>query len=316
MSKKSTQQTEQDDTELQDQVGVDESSTDGGADDAGDDAKDQEDEGSDDEGKSTEAANDDAPGEDDELVITIGDETPVEEDPTERTPLVTKLRQIDRQKTKELRAKDAEIAELRRQVQGGVKPVTAETLGEKPTLAACEYDEAVYEEKLSAWHETKRKIDDAKRQQEQAQQKEQERWAAKVTEHQQKAKALKVRDFDDVEAIVEEHLSPLQRAIIVDCAKDSAALQYALGKNPAKLKELAEIENPAQFTWAVSQLEPKLKITTRKAAPAPERQIRGSSPGAGGLGGELDKLRAEAEKTGDYTKVTAFKRKQAEAKRA
>ena len=53
----------------------------------------------------------------------------------------------------------------------------------------------------------------------------------------------------------------------------------------------------------------QLKITSKKA-PAPEQRINATK--AGGMGGNtdeaLERLRAKADKTGDYTEVTAYKR--------
>jgi len=52
-----------------------------------------------------------------------------------------------------------------------------------------------------------------------------------------------------------------------------------------------------------------LKVTNRKPATAPEKVLTGTGSTSGSVDSTLDKLRAEAEKTGDYTKVTAYKRK-------
>jgi len=107
---------------------------------------------------------------------------------------------------------------------------------------------------------------------------------------------------------VDDALSVVQRGILVDCAKDPAALKYALGKNPAKLKELAAIDNPAHYTWALSQLETKLKVEPRRTAPPPERVVRGSGSLSGTTDKTLESLMAEADKTGDRSKVAKYLR--------
>ena len=64
-----------------------------------------------------------------------------------------------------------------------------------------------------------------------------------------------------------------------------------------------------KFAFAVAKLETQLKVTNRKAAAAPERTI---STGGGRISGSvdstLDRLREEALKTGDMSKVMAYKR--------
>jgi len=83
-----------------------------------------------------------------------------------------------------------------------------------------------------------------------------------------------------------------------------------LGKNPKKLEELSKITDPVDFAFKVAKLESQLKVTDRKA-PKPEKRV--SSNKSGGISGNsdktLDRLRDEAAKSGDYTKVTAYKRK-------
>jgi hypothetical protein len=64
-----------------------------------------------------------------------------------------------------------------------------------------------------------------------------------------------------------------------------------------------------KFAFAVSKLESQLKVTNRKPATTPEKVLTGTGSTSGSVDSTLDKLRAEAEKTGDYTKVTAYKRK-------
>ena len=82
---------------------------------------------------------------------------------------------------------------------------------------------------------------------------------------------------------------------------------YALGKNVKKAQALAAIEDPIEFAFAISDLEKDLKVTKRKTAPAPEKTVRGNAAVSGTVNSQLERLRAEAEKTGNYTKVAAYK---------
>jgi hypothetical protein len=51
----------------------------------------------------------------------------------------------------------------------------------------------------------------------------------------------------------------------------------------------------------------KLKTSSRKAAAAPEKRVSGAASSAGS-NATLEKLRAEAERTGDFTKVMQYRR--------
>ena len=75
------------------------------------------------------------------------------------------------------------------------------------------------------------------------------------------------------------------------------------------MKELAGIQDPVKFAFAVAKLEAQLKVTPkRKPTTKVEKMIKGSGSLAGTTDKKLDRLRAEAEKTGDLSKVHAYKR--------
>ena len=102
---------------------------------------------------------------------------------------------------------------------------------------------------------------------------------------------------------------------MVQGAKNPALVVYAIGKNPAKAKELAAITDPVKFAFAVANLEAQLKVTPRKSKPEPERVPGGASrPLSGTVDSHLERLYDEARRTGDYTKVTDYKRKIAQKK--
>lgn len=248
-------------------------------------------------------ADDDA----DEVVITLGDEPPPEPEADDAARAPGWLRDL----RKANREKDRRIRELEQRLNANAPAPAAQTIGTRPTLADCGYDEDKHAEEVAAWVKRKHDIE-AQQAKAQADAEAQNRAYLDALAAHDKAKTeLKVPDFEDAEAAVEEKFSTVQRAIIVKAARGkSAALTYAIGKNPAELQRLAAITDPVDFTWAVAQLETKLKVTPRKGAPVPERTIRGAVPGSTAARTQLDQLRAEAEKTGDYTKVTAFKRAQ------
>jgi hypothetical protein len=123
-------------------------------------------------------------------------------------------------------------------------------------------------------------------------------------------KALKVKDFQDAEDEVAAQFSEVQQAIVIAGAANPGALVYALGKNPKKLQELASIKDPVKFAVAVGKLETEVKVTKRTSTkPAPETPLRSTSSAAASTA-TLERLEAEAAKTGDRSKVVAYKRQQ------
>lgn len=247
----------------------------------------------------------DPPADEEEVVITLGeDPPPSEEDENQRAPeWVRELRKTNREK-------DRRIRELEAQLKAPQAAETAADPGTKPTLDSCGYDEAKFEAELSAWHERKRKAEEQQTEQRRKAEAEQAAWQATLDAYGKEKSALKVKDFEDAEDVVKEHLSTTQQGVILHGAEKRAQLVYALGKSPSKLKELAAIADPVKFAFAIAKLETQLKVTPKKSAPLPERQLHGSSPGGAAVENQLERLRAEAAKTGDFSKVHAFKRQQ------
>lgn len=259
-------------------------------------------------GETPSAQQDDAATEDDEeVVITLGDEIPPATDDdasAPASPLVKKLREEIRERNKRLRELETEKAERERQQQPGAVKV-----GDKPTLEGCEFDTERFETELTAWHERKRAADDQAAKQRKEQEDAQAAWQGRLTAYNTAKAGLKVADFEDAEAVVLDTLNQTQQGIIVSGADSPEKLVYALGKNPAKLKELAAIKDPVKYAFAVAKLETQLKVTPRKSPPPAEKPVRGSAA-ATGMDSTLARLEAEAEKTGDRSKVIAYKRQQ------
>lgn len=245
----------------------------------------------------------------DGVVISIAGEPPAPEDDEEvRAPeWVRDLRKNYREEKR--RAKDLEqkLARFETQAPG------AATLGPKPTLEKADYDTDRYEKELANWYDKKRQHDDREvsvRSEQQAVQKE---WERKLEGYQSAKAGLKVRDFEFAEDVVQDNLSVMQQGMIVQGADNAALVVYALGKNPKKAKELASITDPVKFAFAVAKLETQLKISNRKAQVSPERKISGTGRPSGAVDSTLDRLRADAEKTGDYSKVFQYKKQKQKA---
>lgn len=253
---------------------------------------------------------DDEPGEGseadgDEVVVTIGAEAPPEPaEEAERAP------QWVRDLRKRQRELEAENRELRRKQQQAPAVAVAAVVdpGPKPTLQGCDYDEEKFETALSSWHERKRAADVEREAREKAKRDEETAWNATVETYNTRKRALKVKDFDDAEAEVLARLSQAQQGIILHGTGGQAeVIVYALGKNPKRLQELAAITDPVKFAFSVADLKGQLKVTTRKP-PAPARALNGGAPSSPtGSDKQLERLRADAEKTGNYTQVIAYK---------
>jgi hypothetical protein len=247
-----------------------------------------------------EAAPDEEPA--DEVTVSIGDEAPPP-DETERAPeWVRELRKQHRELQKKVRDYEA-----REQIAPAApKPV----VGPKPKLEDHDYDTDKYETALESWYRSKEQADKAERESQRQAEEAQKAWQAKLDGY-GKAKAdLKVRDFDDAEHTVYQALNVTQQGILLDALDNPALMVVALGKNPKELARLAAIQKPTQFLRELSRIEDtKLKVTPRTKPPAPERSLpAGTAPVSGGSDTTLERLREEAARTGDMTKVVAYKR--------
>lgn len=247
-------------------------------------------------------------GDDDEVVVSIGEEAPPPEETTRAPEWVRELRKADREKAR--RIKELE-AKLNAAAATETKPVA---LGAKPKLEDHDYDTEKFEAALADWYERKRVADQQVEQQRQAEKAQHDAWQARLESYGKARAELKVRDFEDAEAVAQEVLDVTQQGIVVQGADNPALVIYALGKNPKKAKEISSIKDPVKFAFAVAKLEKELKVTNRKAAPPPERTIQGTGRVSGAVDSTLERLRAEAEKTGNYTKVLQYKRQKQAAK--
>jgi hypothetical protein len=240
-----------------------------------------------------------------ELVVSIGEEAPPPEDETQSAPgWVKDLRRQYREEKRRVRELERRLSQ-----QTAQAPAQAQvTMPKKPTLADVDYDTERFEREVDAWHEKKRAYEAqiaAKNAEEQSYQ---QAWQAKLNAYETAKTSLKARDYDEAEEIVKETLSVTQQGMILAGAENPALLVYALGRNPNKARELAALSDPVQFAFAVARLETQLKIQTRKPSVKPEATISGNAPKSGAIDNTLDRLRAEADRTGDYSKVMAYKR--------
>ena len=256
----------------------------------------------------TEAEADEADEDEGFVAVTIGGEAPPPEDEeAERAP--EWVRDLRKQYREEKR-RNKELQDQLARTSGAAK--VAE-LGEKPTLEKADYDTERYETELAAWYERKRRHDEVEATRRAEADAVEREWKQKLEGYQHAKATLKVRDYDEAEDVVQDAFTVTQQGMILQGAENPALLVYALGKNPKRAKELASIKDPVKFAFAVARLETQLKVTKRKATSKPEPKVSGTGRISGAVDSTLERLRADAERTGDYSKVFQYKKQKRSA---
>lgn len=236
-----------------------------------------------------------ATGDDEEDLIGFGDDgaAPAQEDTT------STLRHL----RDELRRAQRENADLRKAT---VKPKVE--LGARPTLADVDYDEDRFEAALDDWKSRKTQIEREEQESQERVRKAGEEWAGRVQTYQAGKTQLRVADFDVAETTVFAAL-PEQHQALLMMANNPAALVYALSKSPSKLDELSKLDL-TRAAMMVGKLEDKVTVTKKKPSAQLDQPLRGNtSVSANGGDRELARLEKEADRTGDRTKLIAYRAK-------
>ena len=242
-----------------------------------------------------------------EVIVTIGEESPPQEEEQAQAPeWVRELRKNYRELQREKR-------ELEEKLKGTTTEVKTSVLGPKPKLDEHDYDTDKYEDALANWYERKREVSEQEAKAQAEAEAANNAWQSKLANYNKAKTELKVKDFDEAEHVVLETLSATQQGIIIKAAKNPAVVVAALGKNPAEAKRLAAITDPIEYTYALAELESKLKVSDRKAPPPETSVVRGTGSSST-VDSTLERLRTEAAKTGDYTRVTQYKMQKRQAK--
>jgi hypothetical protein len=242
-----------------------------------------------------------------EVQVTIGaSPAPEEEAEHEKAPdWLKQLRRQQRETAKENRELKAQLAKVQQ-----AQPVDVTQPKPAPQLRDFEWDEDKHREAVAKWAEEEAVRKQAVKQREQQQAQAVNAIYADFTT---KAAELstKVKDFEPARELVADILDMHQQNALLRAADNSAVLTYALGKNPSKARALAEIKDPVKFIAALVKLEQEVKITPRKPASTPDQPVRGANGSPSTTNGEkeLARLEAEAERTGDRSKVIAYKRR-------
>lgn len=240
-------------------------------------------------------------GEDEgELVVSIGEEAPPQQEESRAPAWVRELRKQNRELAKAKKELEAKLQERDAPKQTELPP--------KPTLEGCDYDAEAFERKLADWYEAKRNHDAQQAEQQKAVERQKVHAEQRMTAYQEAKASIPADDMDEAEHTVANMLNPVQQQILIHGADNAAMLIYALGKHPEKAKQLAAIEDLAEFAFKAAKIEAELKVTKRKPNATPEKPITGTSGGiSGSVDNQLERLREEAMRTGDFSKVHAYK---------
>lgn len=251
----------------------------------------------------------DTPEDEEELVVTFGEEAPPQnqDESFNGQPAPQWVKDLRKSK-KEL---EREVRELKAQSQVKSEPVSEElTLPEMPKIddQDIDYDQDIFAQRMQDWVSQRDKYQEQKATKLAEHENQQKAWQGVLNSYEQKKAELKVKNFDEAEFEITGKLDQTQQAVILQGMDNPALVVYALGSNNAKLDELSKIKDPIKFAVAVAKLETQLKTVKRKAATAPEKKISSTGSLSGTHDSTLERLRQEAEKTGDYSKVSAYKR--------
>lgn len=190
-----------------------------------------------------------------------------------------------------------ENRELKKQLKQTPQQPQVAPLREKPTITDHDFDSEAYASDLEQWLNEKVQYDAQKAKDEAID----NRYVASVDKMRKIA-----ADYDEVEDTVVATLSPEKQALLKLGVEDTAKLVYALGKSPNKLAELEQLD-PVSFVKQLGIMEFQMSQKSRNPnKPQPKQhELTGA---AGGGDSKLAKLEAEAAKTGDRSKVVAYRK--------
>ena len=195
-----------------------------------------------------------------------------------------------------------ENREMKRQLKEREQAQAVPVLRDKPTLHDFDYDSEAYEANLEQWYQEKAEHDEAVKAGEAQYQHYHSRYVDSVDNMRRLA-----RDYDEVEDSIVDSLNIAKQGLIKTLADDPARLVYTLGKSPNKLAQLASLDD-IQFAKQIVLLEQQMTSKSRNPN-KPQPKSHDLKGGAGGGDSTLAKLEADAERTGDRSKVIAYRKK-------
>lgn len=237
--------------------------------------------------------------EDDGFFIDVG-----EDEPEEREVNNSSFRQL-RQASRD---KDKRIRELEKAIQEREKPEEVVDIGPKPTLEDYDYDADKFSDALLDWNAKKQEQEQQLKAKQEAEQAKLQAWEQRIEAFNDRKAKVKNTDFEVMEQFVTETLTPNQNALIIAASDDAVRDMYLLGKSPEDLERLSKITNDAEFVYQLAKLQTGGKTMAKSKAPKPEKRVKPTAARGGGSDAKLKQLREEAAVTGDFSKVSAYKR--------
>ncbi len=247
-----------------------------------------------------------------EIVVTIEGEEPEANPDAE---IEAELGEAGRRALKAARDAAKENAREAREAKAKLAEITAASQPKpveikRPTLEDCGFNEDVFAEKMAQFVAEQDKVKAAQAEEDARQKAATEAYNAKLTRYHEER--VKVGVDDDAQARVVAKLTPQQQSALMDASLDPAKVVAALAKTPRVLEELSGIKEIHKFTYRLAQIEGK--ITVSKTPPPPETRLRGGVASGEALSAvPLEKLKARADATGDWSEYLAEKRRRAEA---
>lgn len=205
---------------------------------------------------------------------------------------------------KNTRKENRELKRQLRQLQQQQGIHEQQVLREKPTLDDHDYDSDAFEQDYAQWLTEKQQVDAQVHAERQKYQQYHERYKADVD-----AIKAKAPDYDEVELSVVDVLSEQKQGLLQMLVDNPAKVVYALGKNsPAQLERLSKLDDiqfAKQIVLMEQQMSSKAKSRNQNKPKPKTHELEGA---AGGADTRLAKLEAEADRTGDRSKVAAYKK--------
>jgi hypothetical protein len=187
-------------------------------------------------------------------------------------------------------------------------------LGKEPEIEDFDYDTDKFKAAWKDWNIRRTEVESAAKRVKDEEDAKANEWKSTLENYEKQKIAVQADDMDDAEDAVKSILNTTQQGIILHAADNPASIVLEIGRNERKAIELASITDPIKFAAAIAKLEERMKTTTTRKAPAPEKRApeAGGARPSGTSAGNADKLLEEAQKTGDMTKYRAYMRQQRE----
>lgn len=201
---------------------------------------------------------------------------------------------------KKYREAERENRRLKKQLEQQTGQHEQQALREKPTLDAHDYEDDAYQADLEQWFVEKQQHDAKVQAEQQKYQQYDERYVNDVN-----AMKAKAPDYDEIEQSIVDTLPTSKQAMLKMLVDNPAKMVYALGKSPIKLQALSELDD-IQFAKQIVLMEQSMS-TVKRNPNKPKPKSHSLEGSAGGGDTKLAKLEADAERTGDRSKVVAYK---------